>query len=105
MPGYACIKCGKVSDQRRCPLHRGKHTGWSPERNRMAQARFRDTVLSNAGYRCEHMETTGIRCPIMGPRNLIAHHVTPLADGGSDDATNGQALCSIHHRTVDAKAR
>jgi predicted restriction endonuclease len=88
-----------------CPTHgRNKNAPWSPNRNRASQARFRDQVLANAGNRCQAIDH-GERCNVIGPRNLTAHHVIPLAQGGNDHPANGKALCDQHHRAIDNKAR
>lgn len=56
---------------------------------------FRDTVIDRAGNRCE-------RCGARpdGSRVLHAHHLCPRGRGGTDDPSNGAALCWICHSKV-----
>jgi hypothetical protein len=45
------------------------------------------------------------RCEISGFRNtryLHFHHLTPRADGGSNDEDNGLVACATHHRLLHA---
>jgi len=60
--------------------------------------RWRETVLRNAGYRCEWVEQ-GSRCSRSAPAHrLFADHKRELKDGGSPyDPANGECLCGSHH--------
>lgn len=71
---------------------------WSTGRNRLAQARFRQAVLANAGHQCQWIGDTD-RCPITSP--LQAHHT----QAGNDDPATGLALCTAHHKALDPHAR
>jgi hypothetical protein len=62
-----CLPC-ETEHQRERHANR---PSWSPNRNRSAQARFRREVLRAAGYRCQAMLHSGLRCPITEP--LYAH--------------------------------
>lgn len=86
--------CGRLQP---CARHRSPSSreNWSPWRDRGEQAAFRAVVLARAGYRCEHTNRYGKRCPVTGARNLEAHH----------DGDRGQALCRAHHRKADAERR
>jgi predicted restriction endonuclease len=63
-------------------------------------------VIANAGGRCQWIGD-GVRCSATiasGP--LEAHHVIPLVpDGGTNDPSNGVALCRRHHRMAERMAR
>lgn len=52
---------------------------------------FRIEVFEWAGYRCE-------RCG--SDRNLHPHHIFPKGRGGSNDRSNGLAICWDEHRLV-----
>lgn len=98
MPQRACLDCGTITDQPRCPIHRGNHTGWTGNRDRTAQARFRRAVLQRDGNQCVYTTPDGERCT--ATTQLQAHHVRP---GYTPDA--GVTLCRVHHRAIDPKAR
>jgi len=75
------------------PRPTGTHTGWSPGRDRAAQARFRKALIARAGGQCEYpgcTRTTGLQ----------AHHDRP---GYTPDC--GRLLCHEHHRLEDPHAR
>jgi hypothetical protein len=101
---YACTRCGAPTSSRtkRCEVHGGQHTGYSPDRDRAAQQRFRDVLLERAGGRCEWVEH-GERCT--EAEDLRACHLTPLADGGGYDPDDGRLLCAEHDRLTDPRAR
>jgi 5-methylcytosine-specific restriction protein A len=67
---------------------------------------FRETVLRNAGYRCEWIES-GQRCTKASPQHrLFADHIRERQDGGHPfDPANGQCLCGAHHTLKTAQAR
>jgi predicted restriction endonuclease len=80
--------------------------GWRPHArgvrratnaHRAAQAAFRRAVLDRAGHRCE-ATVDGHRCP--ATTGLEAHHLTPVAAGGTYTPDNGVALCRAHHLTA-----
>ena len=60
---------------------------------------WRTTVLQRAGYRCEAVDTYGLRCTKAQPEHRVyADHITELRDDGSlIDPNNGQCLCASHH--------
>jgi 5-methylcytosine-specific restriction protein A len=68
---------------------------------------WRDQVLRNAGYRCEHIDD-GLRCVKAAPANrMFADHIKERRDGGAPfDPANGQCLCGAHHtkKTMAARA-
>ena len=93
----ACVICGTVSDQARCPTHRiNPNAHRSPNRDRAAQARFRTALLKRAGHQCEACGET---------QDLRACHITPLARGGSYDPSNGRLLCRSCDMATDPYAR
>jgi hypothetical protein len=72
-----------------------RHTGWSPDRNRGLQAKFRRLVLkrdSNTCRRCGHHDPTG--------RTLQAHHIQA---GYAVEC--GLTLCRTCHKAEDPHAR
>lgn len=99
---YACTICGAPSSSRRCAVHGGSHTGYSPDRDRSAQARFREALMARAGGRCE--EHDGVeRCT--ATTDLRACHLVPLSEGGDYDIANGKLRCAPHDRATDSRAR
>lgn len=99
---YACTRCGKPSDQRRCPTHRPGPArnpirgGRSPGRDRTQQARFRAAVLARDGYVCQGCSST---------TDLRACHIVPLADGGTNALSNGVTRCRACDQATDPYAR
>ena len=85
------------------PPKQGPHTGWSPGRDRAAQAQFRKALIRRAGNQCEYvgwiewLATEG-RCPRR--TNLHAHH-----DRAGYTADCGRLLCRDHHKAEDRHAR
>lgn len=75
------------------PPKTGSHTGWSPDRDRAAQHRFRVALIQRAGGVCEYAGcgiTTGLQ----------AHH-----DRAGYTPDCGRLLCWEHHRLEDPHAR
>ena len=72
---------------------------WSANRDRAAQARFRQALIDRANNQCEWVTTDGLRCP--ATTRLQAHHTQP----GNDNPTTGMLLCTAHHKLVDRHAR
>lgn len=67
---------------------------------------WRETVISNAGRRCQAIEH-GNRCSKAEPRHrMFADHVKEVRDGGAPyDPANGQCLCGSHHTLKTTAAR
>lgn len=67
---------------------------------------WRDTVIANAGGRCEWIEN-GVRCDRAKPEHRVfADHIRERRDGGAPlDPANGQCLCGRHHTLKTAQAR
>ena len=76
------------------PRPTGPHTGWSPGRDRAAQARFRQALMQRSGGQCEY---PGCSTPL---DRLAAHHDRP-----GYDAECGRLLCWRHHKHEDRHAR
>ena len=87
----ACLDCGALSDQPRCPEHRDRERNGSSRRWR----KIRERVLERDGRRCTERLGDGSRCPITTA--LEVHHVKPRIEGGSDDESNLTTLCAVHH--------
>lgn len=106
MPSFACLDCGARSDQKRCELHRPRHSHRSKHRDRGAQARFRKAVLERDGFTCVtpgcgHFDPTG--------RSLRAAHRIPLrdfapGDPAAYDPANGDTKCADCDRATDRYA-
>jgi hypothetical protein len=82
------------------PRPTGHHTGWSPARDRAAQARFRALLIQRSGGQCEYIfpGLMALRCPIR--EGLQAHH-----DRAGYTADSGRLLCRDHHKAEDRHAR
>lgn len=78
----------------RSPLAR---RGARAARRAEALEAFRRAVLARAGGRCERCGAQPGSRPL---ERLEAHHLLPRARGGSDDPSNGAALCGACHRAV-----
>jgi hypothetical protein len=70
----------------------GPHSGWSPQRDRNAQKRFRDALIKRSGGMCEFPE-----CDQPGAE---AHH-----DMAGYEPSCGRFLCKTHHKAEDPHAR
>jgi 5-methylcytosine-specific restriction endonuclease McrA len=79
-----------------CPTHGGNHTGRSPSRDRAAQHRFRQAVLTRDGHACTECGNTN---------DLRACHIQPLAHGGTYSPDNGVTRCGHCDRDTDPYAR
>jgi hypothetical protein len=109
-PMYACVKCGRISDERRCPEHRRHGSSWSGQsRDRARQAKFRRECLALYGAQCCYVDRHGVRCP--ATTNLrAAHWPKPLrdyqlGDPAAWDPQNGCVLCKTHDKQLDPWAR
>jgi HNH endonuclease len=112
VPFRRCMDCpgGNLVDLKDWVEHKKVHRyakskagHWSSYRHRSAQRRFRNQVLGRDGYRCTRVLGSGLRCSRTD--DLFAHHLKPLAAGGTDDLANGVTLCREHHMEVDSYAR
>lgn len=61
-------------------------------------ALIRHKVNVKYGGRCAHIDADGNRCA--SRRHLHVHHIIPLSEGGTNDLSNLELLCSGHHRAV-----
>lgn len=75
------------------PRKTGPHTGWSPNRDRAAQASFRKALIKRSGGTCEYPGCTTTT-------HLQAHH-----DRAGYDQGAGRLLCREHHKAEDPHAR
>jgi putative restriction endonuclease len=66
------------------------------------EAAFRQSVLLEYGYRCAICGFDGR----IGPTSvgIEAAHIKMFSFGGTNNVTNGIALCSLHHKLFDAGA-
>lgn len=98
MPSRPCLTCGAlVTSGSYCQRHEPRRASrQTPGRGGgSAAARFRSAVLAKAGNRCEWISGDDVRCTMT--LHLEAHHVLPLAGGGTNHPANGVALCRRHH--------
>lgn len=95
---HACLACGAISDQKRCPKHRYK-------RDRAKQTAFAKAVKARAGGRCERCGRDAADLRRLGRPGPQAHHTLPLHEGGGYAVSNGEWLCGDCHRAVDPYAR
>ena len=78
---------------KRTQVHRPQSERWGKGRGGRPWRRLRDQVMQRDKYLCQHC--------LAGGRYTEAQevdHIVPLADGGTDAATNLQALCAPCHR-------
>jgi hypothetical protein len=100
----ACLACGKLIPRKAgayCQAHVPVSRTARARGSGAARERFRREVLAAAGGRCQAVEH-GVRC--IATDGLEAHHLRPLKDGGSNDPSNGVALCRSHHARLSRKA-
>lgn len=76
------------------PPKTGSHTGWSPDRQRWPQEKFRRALIARSGGRCEY---PGCTTP---HDRLQAHH-----DRAGYTPDCGRLLCWVHHKLEDPFAR
>jgi len=94
MPVRICLACGAdVQRGERCQVCEAKRERDTPGRH--GQQAFRRRTLALTGGQCAGC---GSR------RNVMAHHVRPVRDGGAD-APVGVPLCASCHGRQDAAAR
>jgi hypothetical protein len=101
-----CLKCARTIPRGRsyCDACRPDRSGSPAARgNGTTRRQFRYAVLDAAGFRCQAV-VKGVRCPVTDVRGLEAHHRRALADGGSNDPSNGVCLCHAHHLLISRKA-
>lgn len=77
---HACTVCGALSDEPRCPDHRGTQRNGSTR----AWRKVRAEVLKRDHYRCFYC----------GDPATTADHLLPVSRGGTDDPKNLVAACS-----------
>lgn len=73
-----------------------------PIRNRIPSG-TRHKLTLKFGAQCAFIDENGERCRNSG--FLHIHHKNPVANGGSDDLSNLELLCSGHHRVIHTQHR
>ncbi len=63
----------------------------TPKRSPIPQS-FRHEIFKNANYKCQDCGVSKDECP------LEIDHIVPVAQGGSDELSNFQALCVVCNR-------
>jgi putative restriction endonuclease len=72
-----------------------------PESRRTVIRRI-EISIRDARFRNRILKIYQQRCAICGIQlNLVAAHIVPVKDGGTDEITNGIALCPNHHSAFD----
>ena len=64
-------------------------------RSRYIPDEVRERVLDKAGYQCEFIGATGIRCT--QKIGLEIDHIVPFGKGGSSDEVNLRCTCKAHN--------
>lgn len=96
---HTCTVCGTISNQTRCPTHRrNPNATRNPNRDRWKQRKFANAVKARDNHRCT---IEGCTTPT---DRIVAHHIVPLAQGGTDSLSNGITVCWAHHRELDRYA-
>jgi predicted restriction endonuclease len=97
-----CIEPGcpaLIREGSRCRKHRLKQ---KPRKRRRSAARGSGGIAEK--FRRAVLAKTGGRCAVCGSTDSVeAHHVVPLASGGSNHPANGIALCRKHHLAAGRK--
>ena len=65
---------------------------------RYIEATLKHQIRLRDGFQCAHTGSKNDRCT--NRRWLEIHHKVPLSQGGSNNLSNLQTLCSAHHRTL-----
>jgi 5-methylcytosine-specific restriction endonuclease McrA len=100
---HSCLTCGALIGRHEtyCGRCRPRRDVSARGGGRTITA-FREAVLAAARFRCELM-LDGKRCEVRGARNLEAHHVVPVSEGGANTPDNGRALCRQCHALVEGR--
>ena len=90
-----CLDCGQLSDAHRCPPHL---EAWKSNQAKYLASRRGTTSERGYGSAWQRLSRQAIAarpwCAYCGATtNLTADHITPLALGGTSDASNVQVLC------------
>lgn len=90
----ACVVCGKISNQARCPEHRTP-TWHNPRRRRATRSGWEQQA------RAKRILAASTTCHVCGqPGADQVDHVIPLCEGGPDAEAN---LAPIHSRPCHAE--
>ena len=83
MPKFFCLECGKVSQQRKCEIHRNIIRKRKPRSISHKQKKYRKDVVNRHiqmnGYIC-----TGWKRPPHFATDLTADHPLPTSKGGNE---------------------
>lgn len=69
--------------------------------------KLREACLKRDGYRCRALLPSGQQCNREDPsgKDLRAHHVVGLKEGGANHLDNLVTLCRRHHDAIEAAKR
>jgi predicted restriction endonuclease len=108
---HACLTCGKLTPNTRCPKHAkakrrkrcarqdaSRRARGVPQGERRVPRAIRAKVLARFGARCAFVVSKG-RCP--ATERLEVHHM----DGNptNNDLANLILLCAKHHRAAEGR--
>lgn len=93
----ACPQTGRLCQPgcQACYYQPGPYGTRNPDRDLAEHQRFARAVKKRDGYRCTRCGST---------HHIVAHHRTPLSQGGTNDPANGETLCQLHHKEADRYA-
>jgi len=104
-----CANCGRICTGRRCPTcqaaydqAQAERQPWRRQRKRRGYQRnpwraFQRDQFTCRIVGCNHTDSTG--------KTLEAHHLRPLANGGTSDPSNLLTVCRQHHHRIEQHAR
>jgi len=88
---YACVVCGRISDEGRCAEHRRRDPArrgtWGG--STWKWRKLREQVLERDGYRCYKTGCT--------TRATTVDHIRPRSKGGGEELSNLRAACEYHN--------
>ena len=96
--------CPEMSDGGRCKSCRARQ-----DRSRQRTSRYYNTIdWKKKRRRILARDPICVECIVQVPccpeRSTEVDHITPRAEGGSDDDTNLQGLCHAHHSAKTMRA-
>lgn len=116
-----CPHCGKTFEGRRCPCRprpkrrptpgdatRSQREPWRANYSDPEYRRNRQLAIARTNGRCTYCSR---QCAVLFREWVTkgmdgeVHHKIPLCDGGTNDASNLELVCTSCHRRLDAARR